>query len=140
MDALRTPDGRLAVSADEIVIDAHVIEPLDLSIGDVITIGAGATSADFTIVGYGYHPVHIFMAPEGSAFPPEAGEYVVGYLSELGMARLTGNEIGASNTILLDVEGTPSFDYPDTTEYEGNEIDKVKSMVDDLRMLQLDAR
>jgi len=134
-------DGRLAVSADEIVIDAHVIEPLDLSIGDVITIGAGATSADFTIVGYGYHPVHIFMAPEGSVFPPEAGEYVVGYLSELGMARLTGNEIGASNTILLDVEGTPSFDYPDTTEYEGNEIDEVKSMVDDsLNAAQLDAR
>ena len=134
-------DGRLAVSADEIVIDAHVVEPLDLELGDVITIGAGASSADFTIVGYGYHPVHIFMAPEGSVFPPEAGEYVVGYLSELGMARLTGNEIGASNTILLDVGGTPSFDYPDTTEYEGEEIDLVKSMVDDsLNASQLDAR
>ncbi|HII51028.1 MAG TPA: ABC transporter permease [Candidatus Poseidoniaceae archaeon] len=134
-------DGRLAASADEIVIDAHVVEPLDLELGDVITIGAGASSADFTIVGYGYHPVHIFMAPEGSVFPPEAGEYVVGYLSELGMARLTGNEIGASNTILLDVEGTPSFDYPDTKEFEGEEIDLVKSMVDDsLNASQLDAR
>ena len=30
-------DGRLAVTADEIVIDAHVIEPLDLGIGDIIT-------------------------------------------------------------------------------------------------------
>ena len=81
------------------------------------------------------------MAPEGSIFPPEAGEYVVGYLSELGMARLTGNEFGASNTILLDVEGTPSFDYPDTTEYEGEEIDLVKSMVDEsLNATQLDAR
>ena len=134
-------EGRLAVSADEIVIDAHVVEPLELELGDVITIGAGASSADFTIVGYGYHPVHFFMAPEGSIFPPEAGEYVVGYLSELGMARLTGNEFGASNTILLDVEGTPSFDYPDTTEYEGEEIDLVKSMVDEsLNATQLDAR
>lgn len=134
-------DGRLAVSADEIVIDAHVVEPLELEIGDIITIGAGASSAEFTIVGYGYHPVHIFMAPEGSVFPPEAGEYVVGYLSELGMARLTGNEIGASNTILLDVEGTPSFDYPDTEAYEGTEIDTVKSMVDEsLNASQLDAR
>ena len=134
-------DGRLAVSADEIVIDAHVVEPLELEIGDIITIGAGASSAEFTIVGYGYHPVHIFMAPEGSVFPPEAGEYVVGYLSELGMARLTGNEIGASNTILLDVEGTPSFDFPDTTEFEGQEIETVKSMVDgSLNASQLDAR
>ena len=134
-------DGRLAETADEIVIDAHVVEPLGLEIGDVITIGAGASSAEFTIVGYGYHPVHIFMAPEGSLFPPEAGEYVVGYLSDLGMARLTGNEIGASNTILLDVEGTPSFDYPDTKEFEGDEIELVKSMVDDsLNASQLDAR
>ena len=134
-------DGRLAVTADEIVIDAHVIEPLDLGIGDIITIGAGAASAEFTIVGYGYHPVHIFMAPEGSLFPPEAGEYVVGYLSELGMARLTGNQVGASNTILLDIDGTPSFDLPDTTEFEGGEIELVKSMVDEsLSASQLDAR
>ena len=39
---LQTLRRTLAVSADEIVI-THVIEPLDLSIGDVITIGAGAT-------------------------------------------------------------------------------------------------
>lgn len=134
-------DGTLAVADDEIVLDAHVIEPLELDIGDVVTIGAGSSSADFTIVGYGYHPVHIFMAPEGSVFPPEAGEYVVGYVSESGMARLTGDEIGASNTILLDVEGTPSFDLPDTKEYEGGEIDKIKLQVEDsLNATELDAR
>ena len=134
-------DGRLAITADEIVIDAHVMEPLDLEIGDNVTIGAGSSSADFTIVGYGFHPVHVFMAPEGTAFPPEAGEYVVGYLSQLGMARLTGEEIGSSNTILLDVEGTPSFDFPDTNEYEGEEIDVIKSMVDEsLNVSELDAR
>ncbi len=134
-------DGALAVADDEIVLDAHVIEPLELSIGDVVTIGAGSSSADFTIVGYGYHPVHIFMAPEGSVFPPEAGEYVVGYVSESGMARLTGKEIGASNTILLDVEGTPSFDLPDTKQYEGSEIDDIKLLVEEsLNATELDAR
>ena len=81
------------------------------------------------------------MAPEGSVFPPEAGEYVVGYLSESGMARLTGNDLGASNTILLDVQGTPSFDLPDTNEYEGKEIDAIKLQVEDsLTATQLDAR
>ena len=134
-------DGRLAVADDEIVIDAHVMEPLKLNLGDTITIGAGSSSAEFSIVGYGYHPVHIFMAPEGSVFPPEAGEYVVGYLSESGMARLTGNDLGASNTILLDVQGTPSFDLPDTNEYEGKEIDAIKLQVEDsLTATQLDAR
>ena len=86
---------------------------------------------DFQLVGIGYHPLHVLMAPEGSLFPPESGQYVVGYLSDSGMARLTGNELGSSNTILLDVEGTPSFDLPDTEEYEGEEIDEVKSLVGD---------
>lgn len=134
-------DGRLAVADDEIVIDAHVVEPLDLAIGDVVTIGAGSASAEFTIVGYGYHPVHIFMAPEGSVFPPEAGEYVVGYLSESGMTRLTGGELGDSNTILLDFEGTPSFDLPDTKTYEGSEIDELKQVVEEsLTASEIDAR
>ena len=40
------------------------------------------------------------------------------------MARLTGNELGSSNLIVLDVNGTPSFDLPDTEAYEGEEIDE----------------
>ena len=81
------------------------------------------------------------MAPEGSLFPPESGEYVVGYLSDTGMARLTGSTIGTSNTIILDVVGTPSYDLPDTQEYEGTEIDEVKELVTtSLSINELDAR
>ena len=81
------------------------------------------------------------MAPEGSLFPPESGEYIVGYLSDAGMARLTGSTIGSSNTIILDVEGTPSYDLPDTQEYEGAEIDAVKEIVTiSLNTNELDAR
>ena len=134
-------EGRVASSADEIVIDAHVVEALDLSLGDAVVIGAGTASAEFTIVGIGYHPLHVFMAPEGSLFPPEAGQYVVGYLSDSGMARLTNTSIGSSNTLLLDVEGTPSFDLPDTEAYEGDEIDAVKALVSDaLTVAELDGR
>ncbi len=122
-------DGRVAVSDDEIVIDAHVTDALKIKIGDNVSIGAGNSSAEFTVVGIGYHPLHVLMAPEGSLFPPNAGEYVVGYVSPSGMARLTGNEVGTSNTIVLDVEGTPSFDLPDTQTYEGDEIDSIKSLV-----------
>ena len=134
-------EGRVASSADEIVIDAHVVEALDLSLGDAVVIGAGTASAEFTIVGIGYHPLHVFMAPEGSLFPPEAGQYVVGYLSDSGMARLTNTSLGSSNTLLLDVEGTPSFDLPDTEGYEGDEIDTVKALVSDaLLVAELDGR
>ncbi len=134
-------EGRVASAADEIVIDAHVVEALDLSLDDIITISAGSASLEFTLVGIGYHPLHVFMAPEGSLFPPEAGQYVVGYVSDSGMARLTNASLGVSNTLLLDVDGTPSFDLPDTEAYEGGEIDEVKSLVTDaLEAVALDGR
>lgn len=134
-------EGRTAVAPDEIVIDAHVTEALELSLGDTVSIGAGNATADFTLVGMGYHPLHVLMAPEGTLFPPEPGQYVVGYLSDAGMARLSGEVIGSSNTILLDVEGTPSYDLPDTSEYEGDEIGAVKGLVETaLTEAALDAR
>lgn len=133
--------GRVASANNEIVIDAHVADALKLTIDDNVTIGAGNASAEFTIVGIGYHPLHVLMAPEGSLFPPEAGEFVVGYLSDTGMARLTGNDLGTSNLIVLDVNGTPSFDLPDTEEYEGEEIDEIKSAVSTaINLTELDAR
>ena len=134
-------EGRVASSADEIVIDAHVVEALDLSLDDTVTISAGSASLEFTIVGIGYHPLHVFMAPEGSLFPPEAGQYVVGYVSDSGMARLTNSSLGSANTLLLDVEGSPAFDLPDTEAYEGDEIDEVKSLViDAMEVAALDGR
>ena len=120
-------EGRVASAADEIVIDAHVVEALDLSLGDTVNISAGSSPVEFSIVGIGYHPLHVFMAPEGSIFPPEPGQYVVGYVSESGMARLTNPS--ATAILLLDVEGDPSFDLPDTEEYEGDEIDLVRNLV-----------
>ena len=134
-------EGRTAIAADEIVIDAHVTEALNLHLGDTVTIGAGNATAEFTIVGTGYHPLHVLFAPEGELFPSEPGQYVVGYLSDAGMARLTGEAVGTSNMILLDVEGTPSFDLPDTSENEGDEIDEVKELVETaLDEAALDAR
>ena len=124
-------EGTIASAANEIVIDAHVADALDITIGSVVELGVGGTVSSFDVVGIGYHPLHVLMAPEGSIFPPEPGQYVVGYLSEAGMAQLTGHEFGSSNTIVLDVEGTPSFDLSDTKTYEGEEIDVIKEHVAD---------
>ena len=122
-------EGRTAVADDEIVIDAHVAEVLEIELGNTVRIGAGGDSGNFTVVGIGFHPLHVMMAPEGTLFPPEIGEFVVGYLSDSGMARLTGESLGSSNTIVLEIDGTPSFDLPTTAVYEGDEIDAVKAMV-----------
>ena len=121
--------GTTAVANNEIVIDAHVAETLDIKLKSTVRIGAGGNSANFTVVGIGFHPLHVVMAPEGSMFPPQTGEFVVGYLSDSGMARLTGDVLGSSNIIVLDVEGTADFDLPSTPEYEGAEMDAIKELV-----------
>ena len=122
-------EGRVAVTNTEVVIDAHVADALKIELDDTVRIGAGGDSANFTVVGIGFHPLHVMMVPEGSLFPPEAGDFVVGYLSDSGMARLTGESLGSSNTIVLEIDGTPSYDLSTTSEYEGDEIDAVKQLV-----------
>lgn len=134
-------EGFPSFSETDIVIDAHVKEALSLELQDVISIGIGEGSMNFTIVGFAYHPMHIYMAPEGSLFPPESGKFVIGYLSEIGMQRLTGLPLGSANNVMLDIEGTPSFDLPDTEEYEGDNMDVFKeSVITSLEETGLDGR
>ena len=134
-------EGVSSFSETDIVIDAHVKEALSLELQDVVSIGIGEGSMNFTIVGFAYHPMHIYMAPEGSLFPPESGKFVVGYLSEIGMQRLTGLPLGSANNVMLDIEGTPSFDLSDTEEYEGDDMDVFKeSVITSLEETGLDGR
>ena len=134
-------EGTSSFSETDIVIDAHVKEALSLELQDVVSIGIGEGSMNFTIVGFAYHPMHIYMAPEGSLFPPESGKFVVGYLSEIGMQRLTGLPLGSANNVMLDIEGTPSFDLSDTEEYEGDDMDVFKeSVITSLEETGLDGR
>jgi putative ABC transport system permease protein len=122
--------GRVAEAANEIVMDAHMTEILNLSIGDQIEISGGNGIFEFDIVGIAYHPLHIYLvSEEGSIFPPKPGDLAIGYLSDLGMARMTGNEVGSANNLMLDIEGTPAFDLPDTDGYEGEELDEIKLIV-----------
>ena len=72
------------MAADEIVIDAHVTEALELGLGDTRNHRAGNATAEFTVVGTGYHPLQVIFALEGELFPSEPGQYVAGYLSDAG--------------------------------------------------------
>ena len=122
-------EGRIAETPTEIVIDAHAAKDLNISVGSLVSLGAGEGRINFTVVGIGYHSNHFWFAPEGSLFPAEAGTYVTGYMTDEGLENLSNITSGSSNKILIDLEGTPSFDLPSTEESEGAEIDTVKTHI-----------
>ena len=122
-------EGRIAQTSSEIVIDTHVAEDLDISVGSSVSLGAGEGRVDFTVVGLGYQSSHFWFAPKGSLFPAEAGTYVTGYLTDEGLEKLANLTPGSSNKLLIDLEGTPAFDLPTTDDFEGDELAPVKAHV-----------
>ena len=126
-------EGRLAESHDEIVLDAHVVEGLGIELGDTVTIGAGQGTLNFTIVGFGYHPMHLYFAVPGSIVPAESGTFATGYLTSSGLEALANVSAGTANMLLIDVYGTPEYDLQSTDEEEGEDlaviIDSIKITV-----------
>ena len=121
--------GRLAAADDEIVLDEHAASGMGIEVGDIVSIGAGHGSMDFTVVGIGYHPYHLYYALEGSILPAEPGTFATGYLSDSGIERLANLSAGSANLLLLDVEGTPEFDLQSTEEVEGESLSQAISYV-----------
>lgn len=115
-------EGRLAESHDEIVLDAHVVEGLGIELGDTVTIGAGQGTLNFTIVGFGYHPMHLYFAVPGSIVPAESGTFATGYLTSSGLEALANVSAGTANMLLIDVYGTPEYDLQSTDEEEGEDL------------------
>ena len=120
-------EGRIAQTSTEIVIDAHAAKDLNISVGSSVSLGAGEGRIDFTVVGVAFHSNHFWFAPEGSLFPAEKGTYVTGYMTGGGLEKLSNLTSGSSNKILIDLEGTPSFDLPTTEKFEGDELSLVKT-------------
>ena len=118
-------NGRLAESHDEIVLDAHVVEGLGVELGDVVTIGAGQGTLDFTIVGFGYHPMHLYFAAPGSIVPAESGTFATGYLTSSGLETLANLSEGSANFLLIDVLETPEYDLQSTDVKEGEELSEI---------------
>ncbi|MCH2648178.1 MAG: FtsX-like permease family protein, partial [Candidatus Poseidoniaceae archaeon] len=118
-------EGRLAESHDEIVLDAHVVEGLGVELGDTITIGAGQGTLNFTIVGFGYHPMHLYFAAPGSIVPAESGTFAAGYLTSSGLEALANVSAGTANMLLIDVFDTPEYDLESTDEKEGEELSAI---------------
>ena len=121
--------GRLAAADDEIVLDEHAASGMSIEVGDSVSIGAGHGSMDFTVVGIGYHPYHLYYAVEGSILPAEPGTFATGYLSDSGIERLANLSAGSANLLLLDVEGTPEYDLQSTGTVEGEGLSQAIAYV-----------
>ena len=120
-----TVSGVPARAADEIVIDAHAAVGLGVEVGSTVQVSAGQGVQSFRVVGIGYHPEHLYFAPEGSILPASEGTFVTGYLSAEGLERLTNKAPKSANFLLLDIEGTPSYDLQSTAIDEGPELGKI---------------
>ncbi len=103
----------MAAAADEIVIDQHAVEGLDLEIGDTVRISAGAGYAlNYTIVGIGFHSNHLYFTIGDEILPAQPGTFVTGYMTDEGLEALANFSAGDSNLLLIDVEGTPDSQSP----------------------------
>jgi len=106
--------GRLAAAADEIVIDKHAVEGLNLKLGDTVRISAGAGYAlNYTVVGIGFHSNHLYFTIGDEILPAQPGSFVTGYMTAGGLEALGNFSAGESNLLLIDVVGTPDSQDPD---------------------------
>jgi len=117
--------GRIAATADEIVIDYHVAKGLKIKLNDIISIGAGSGKISYTVVGIGLHSNHFYFAEPSSLLPADNGTFATGYLTDGGLEKLANLSSGSSNSILIDVKGSPAYNLLSTTENEGPELESV---------------
>ena len=120
-----TVSGVIAKADDEIVIDAHAAKGLGIQVGSTVQISAGQGAQSFRVVGIGYHAEHLYFAPKGSILPASEGTFVTGYLSSEGLERLTALAPKSANFLLLDIEGSPSYDLQSTAIDEGPELGSI---------------
>ena len=119
-------EGEMADAMNEIVIDRHAADELDIAIGDEVNISSGTGWSKFNVVGIANHPEHLWFTPD-SVMMPQEGNFIVGYMTSQALAELSNLSLDSRNRISIDLPGTPSFDLQDTTEDEGAEISTYKA-------------
>lgn len=127
--------GVMAINDDEIVIDTRVAVGMNVQIGDDISIGSGAGSMDYKVVGIGLHSNHLYFAQSGSLFPADSGSFATGYMTAGGLEKLANLTSGSANLLLIDIVGTPEFDLQTTDEVEGEEL---SSVIKEINILMYD--
>ena len=100
--------GRVAEAANEVVIDQHAADGLNIEVGDTVRLSAGAGYAlNYTVVGIGFHSNHLYFTIDGEILPAQPGTFATGYMTAEGLEALANFTTGESNLLLLDVVDTP---------------------------------
>ena len=131
VNGLYSIEGSTTPGVDEIVIDAHFAnnESVALSIGDKVQLIVGDSGIrELTVVGIANSPLELFYAEPGSLFPQDT-KYVIAYLDANYLGEISGNGADARNTLNIDLEGTPEYDFSDTELIEGKDLEVTKSEI-----------
>jgi len=123
--------GKMAQGLDQIVIDRHAAEELELDVGDAVNISSGSGWSTFAVVGIANHPEHLWFTPDGVMMPQE-GSFIVGYMTVEALAGLSNLSVDARNRISIDIAGTPGYDLQDTSKDEGTEIEQYKMELEEI--------
>ena len=124
-------EGSITPKEGEVVIDSHFAKnsTVGMSIGDSIDLSIGEGDIHtLEVVGFANNPLELLYAEPGSLFPQDSS-YIVAYLDVESLAIISGNDIAARNTLNIDLEGTPEFDFSDTDENEGLELDELRQQL-----------
>ncbi len=100
-----------------------------VQLGETLTLSASMGPKEFSVVGIGFHSNHIFYAREGEIVPVSSPVFFTGYMTAEGLETLRGVPEGTSNLLLIDIEGDPEFDFPETDLVEGESLTNVMSQI-----------
>jgi len=114
--------GQHAEGPNEVVLDHAVAEEIGISLGDSITFVLNGSSVDFDVVGFASQPDHAFYVPSANVLVPVPGSLVAAYMNRTALLEHLGEAPEVRNRLLVDVEGTPAFDIPETPELEGEDL------------------
>ncbi len=123
--------GRMPNGSDEVAIDMHVRNQLNVLIGDEIEVVLNGELRNFTVVGYGFHPNHLYYIGSKEQLIPGEGVYAVIFLNVDTLTTALDQPVTSRTTLLVDVAGTPEYDLQDTAEIEGAELIELTSIVSD---------
>ena len=65
---------------------------------------------------------HAYYVPSADVLVPVPGSLVAAYVNRTALLEHLGEGPEVRNRLLVDVEGTPAYDFPETPEREGEAL------------------
>ncbi|MEE3083168.1 MAG: FtsX-like permease family protein [Candidatus Thermoplasmatota archaeon] len=119
--------GELADESGEVVIDRHMQVQLGIEIGNTVTLILNGEEVPLLVTGIANHPHHLFYVENDGDLLMIDGTLAVVYLPIESLLDYIGHNESERNLMLVDVVGTPEYDFLDTTINEGEHLDELRS-------------